>query len=238
MMRAHNINLLAECVLFELYSHAIQNGGPMSIRGLLDRFRKSSVTSTILNFAIKNLRKRNFIVQVGTASGNLGCEITQEGYVYVRYRLSLSDSAISQYSSDANWLSRDEQPSDDAPEVKENYEEPVALKNKDDDIWEPLPVDREVQEFKEADEAVEIALSEIEGNNGYAESEPKERNHIVFSIREGLRQMREGLPSRAQVVANLIEPLKKIAKKFSDAAMGIAAKASVEKLLAWLGTFF
>ena len=101
--------------------------------------------------------------------------------------------------------------------------------------WEPLPLDRELDIYRHTNAAVEEALETIEGNNGYAESEPEERQQIVSSIKEGLKQFRDGLPSRSQLVSLLVEPLRFIANKFSSAAMGEAAKIAVNALAKLLG---
>jgi hypothetical protein len=53
---------------------------------------------------------------------------------------------------------------------------PTAL---DDAPWEPLAIDRDNPAYKEAVAASEAALREIEGSNGYATTEPEERNAIV-----------------------------------------------------------
>ena len=103
------------------------------------------------------------------------------------------------------------------------------------DVWEPLPLERAGPEYEQAVETVETALSEISGNNGYAKDSPEERDRIVWSISEGLKYLKDGLPSRDQVFSMLIKPLKFISEKFSVAAMGEAAKAAVKALLNWLG---
>ena len=81
----------------------------------------------------------------------------------------------------------------------------------------------------------EAALSEISGNNGYAESESEERDRIVWSVGEGLNQIKEGLPDREQVKAMLVKPLRFISEKFAGASMGEIAKAAVKALMTWLG---
>lgn len=106
--------------------------------------------------------------------------------------------------------------------------------SRQEEEWEPLPLERSGEKYEAAATSVETALEEIEGNNGYASTEPEERNQIIWSIKNGLSQIRDGLPNREQVTTMLLKPLRYIARKFADASMGEAAKAAVSKLLIWL----
>ena len=56
--------------------------------------------------------------------------------------------------------------------------------------WEPLPLERSGPEYDAAIEISEKALKEISGNNGYAESAPEERDRIVWSVSEGIKNIR------------------------------------------------
>ena len=100
--------------------------------------------------------------------------------------------------------------------------------------WEPLEIEREGANFEAAVEATEDALDTIEGSNGYADSEPDERNQIVWTIRSGLEALRSGLPTKSHIQTLLLEPLSYLASKFADASIGAAAKHAIEKIVAWL----
>lgn len=104
----------------------------------------------------------------------------------------------------------------------------------DNDFWEPLPLERESDGYTDAVSKVEEAYSAILGNNGYAESDPDERNRIVWSIKVGLDQIKDGLPSKNQVREMLIKPLAYIGEKFAGASTGELAKAAVKALWAWI----
>ena len=106
--------------------------------------------------------------------------------------------------------------------------------SRDDDIWEPLKIDRGTREYGEAVAAVEEALGVIESDNGYAASEPEERNQIIWSIREGIRTIKENLPSYAQIQSMVEQPLRFISKKFAETAMGEIAKKALGYLFTWL----
>lgn len=100
--------------------------------------------------------------------------------------------------------------------------------------WEPLPIERESQDAKDAIEKSEIALSEIEQSNGYAATSPDERNGIVQVIRGTLSAIKSGFPSREAIISGLLAPLRFIAKKFAEASMGEAAKIAVLAIIKWL----
>lgn len=112
----------------------------------------------------------------------------------------------------------------------------VALEKSDneDSVWEPLPLDRDTPEAIDAIEKADLALKEIEQSNGYADREPEERNAIVETIRGTIRALKTGFPSRDAIKAGLLAPLKYIAKKFADSAMGEAAKVAVAAIIRWL----
>ena len=183
------------------------------------------INPRIINFALESLVIDKRVDTEDVEEEGIyvtGHMISRAGIAWVE---SLHDDEYEEISQEIEFLDS-EQPVPTNPQVVESSQ--IA--------WEPLPINRESPTFREAENAVENAISEIEGNNGYAETEPEERNHIVASLKDGFKQFREGLPSRDQLVAYLLSPLRFIAKKFADAAMGISAKEAVEKLLTWLGS--
>ena len=145
--------------------------------------------------------------------------ITREGIKFVE---RWSDDDYDQISKGIDFLEPD-----DGQQEKRSDIEP-------EDRWQPLPLERSGSKYENAVASTEAALKEIEGNNGYAESAPEERDRIVWSISEGLKHIKEGFPSRDQVISMLLKPLRYIAEKFSAASMGEAAKAAVKALLSWL----
>jgi hypothetical protein len=110
--------------------------------------------------------------------------------------------------------------------------QPVTKATSDD--WEPLPIDRTSVGYKEAVEASEAALHEIEASNGYAATEPEERNGIVETIKGNIAALKSGFPSKRSIVEGLLHPFQFISKKFAEASIGEAAKIAVVKLIAWL----
>lgn len=99
------------------------------------------------------------------------------------------------------------------------------------DKWEPLPIDKGSTEFSKAVEATEIALKEIEGSNGFADSNLLQRNSIVETIKSNLKNLKEGLISKGQLLEGLIKPLRSVAAIFVNGAVGELAKRAVNFLL-------
>ncbi len=110
----------------------------------------------------------------------------------------------------------------------------TASESLDTDTWSPLPIERHDGNYISAVDAAEKAMKAIEQNNGYAASEPEERNGIVATIKGTLEAIKTGAPSRRAVVEGLLKPLKYIAKKFADSTMGELAKDAVGWLVKWL----
>lgn len=123
-------------------------------------------------------------------------------------------------------------------EILDNMFEPPNIMKEDghaeDDVWEPLPLERESGAYQEAVSTVEEAVIAIAGNNGYAETEPEERDRVVWSLQTGLAQIKEGLPSSVQVREMLIKPLTYIGEKFAGASIGEIAKAAAKALWTWI----
>ncbi|MEA2975863.1 MAG: hypothetical protein QOF19_1383 [Alphaproteobacteria bacterium] len=103
------------------------------------------------------------------------------------------------------------------------------------DSWEPLPLDRQSTEFAKAVEATDAALKEIETSNGYADSNPIERDSIVEVVRAHLGLLRTGLLSKGQIIEGLIRPLKYIGAKFAEASIGELANRAAKFLWMLIG---
>ncbi len=103
--------------------------------------------------------------------------------------------------------------------------------------WEPLPIDRGHDDYVAMISAAEAALKQIEGSNGYAASDPEERNGVVGSIKSALQTISDGQPSRTYIRAALVAPLQFVAKKFAEAIVGQFAKSAAIAVLKWLANF-
>jgi hypothetical protein len=170
--------------------------------------------------------------------------IPQDDFKKIEERfLSLGDSGHEWLASALSRISKQFKPEDlkllkqkrpnkdSSAETQEPTEKRTASEL---DQWEPIKLDRKSSKFEEAVGAAEAALREIEGSNGYASSEPEERNGLVATVKGSIEALKEGTPSRQSIVYGLIKPLEYIVKKFTDSTMGEIAKIAVAKLTALL----
>ncbi|MCR4377785.1 MAG: hypothetical protein NUV50_06800 [Rhodospirillales bacterium] len=224
-MRKLKLSILSDAILYKMYLHAAEHGGRLIEVEITNLF-SVKITTTFFKSAIKRLEDAELVhIQYPLEQANR-YEITGMGIDYVQSQLDVPHSTVSalkQYGDE--WLDEDEQ-NNHVPEARSTDDEA--------DSWSPLPLERSGRAYESAVETTETAFDVIKGNNGYAESEPEERSLIVWSIGETLKQIKEGLPTKDQVMAGLVKPLKYISEKFTGAAMGEAAKAAVKALFDWI----
>jgi hypothetical protein len=103
------------------------------------------------------------------------------------------------------------------------------------DVWAPLPIDRDSVEYQETVAAIEDAISEVEGNNGYSSEQPEERDAIVTTLKSGSEAFKNGSPTKKFIKTTLVDGFKYLIKRFTDSAIGIAAKKALEHLLPFVG---
>lgn len=101
--------------------------------------------------------------------------------------------------------------------------------------WEPIPLDRDEPILKEAIASLDETIAEIEQSNGYASEHPEERNYVVDNLKLLSNKLKSAAStSAAYVRSHGLNVLQKVADKFSGAAMGEAAKATLKALGEWL----
>jgi hypothetical protein len=89
------------------------------------------------------------------------------------------------------------------------------------DEWEPIPVDRSEPTFQAAEKALEHAIDEIQGSNGYAASAPEERTYVVAQLSAFARLLKmEAQIQWMQVKTFALEPLSRVIERFRTAAPG------------------
>ncbi len=103
-----------------------------------------------------------------------------------------------------------------------------------DQDWQPLKIDRESSQFKEAVGSLESAIQTIQGDNGFADALPDVRKEILSSLEQGAADIKSGNVTLGKIKEKTLRPLKWLAEKFSGAIIGEAAKAAFIKLIAWL----
>lgn len=209
-----------DIILFEMYSYFRYSEDTTSIDQLsIEKRTSQNVSRLFAKRAIDNLLERELIEIVDPADGTYA--LLAEGILYVEKQMHEPMSCINLYEAD---------------KAKDARITPLPPENDEPDEWEPLPVDRETTEYNEAIAALSEAIDVIAGNNGYAETEPVERNHIVESLKQGQKIITDLCPSRAQVQAMVIQHLSYLARKFAESTLGEVAKAAAIKIVAWLAS--
>jgi hypothetical protein len=106
------------------------------------------------------------------------------------------------------------------------------------DEWSPLPLERETQASKDAIQSVETLLERVRGDNGFAVSEPEKHKSIVCSLETGLNALKNTLPTKEQLRALVVAPIKWLGARFVRAEIAELANQALQALQHWLGPFF
>lgn len=112
-----------------------------------------------------------------------------------------------------------------------------SVANNSSDTWTPIVDDNDNSQRKEAISAVEEVIVRVEGDNGFAATNPSARDSILYSLRTGAEMLKNHTPSREQVSALLLKPLKYLGDLFAKHAISELTKKATDKLLAWLSGF-
>lgn len=211
-------------VLYKLYEAAIGSKSSAFQPDKVAEMFNFAVGVGYTHQALQSLEENNWANET-----NFYFSITESGILVVQKYLEDRNSLIANYSDlGDDWLL--ETYAVGSPSIEYGNTDAAS-----DEDWEPLPIDRKTPEYEVAVEATEEVVRVVEQDNGYAANEPEERNQIVDSLKTGLRWVKEGAPSRAQIGATLLAPLKFLVSKFSGATMGEAAKVAVAAIAKWLG---
>jgi hypothetical protein len=113
----------------------------------------------------------------------------------------------------------------------------AATDNVSSDTWEPLKNESNASQKEEVISAIEDVVRQVEADNGFAANQPEARNSLIYSLKVGVKMLKEHTPSREQITANILKPLKYIGDLFAKHSIGELAKKAIEKLLLWLSGF-
>jgi hypothetical protein len=113
----------------------------------------------------------------------------------------------------------------------------AATDNVSSDTWEPLKNESNASQKEEVISAIEDVVRQVEADNGFAANQPEARNSLIYSLKVGVKMLKEHTPSREQITANILKPLKYIGDLFAKHSIGELAKKTTEKLLLWLSGF-
>jgi hypothetical protein len=107
--------------------------------------------------------------------------------------------------------------------------------DKPDDEWEPLPLDRDDQNLKEAIKAVEDTIEAVRSDNGYAQTVPEERKYVLDSLNSAARTLKESdTVSVPYLKTYALEPLSRVIRRFGKAAAGATASLTKDAIYTWL----
>ena len=175
---AANFDEIIEILLYEIYEHyrVTSTTDPID-DDFLNNLAQKGISPMFARKAIGILKIHDRVVQ--TRGDPVEYEITVKGIRSVDASLADSES----------FLHRHMIRSDDSVPSKGLLEEQAHK-----DEWEPLKIDRETPHYRHAVVTIEDVIETVTGDNGYAANEPEERNHILWSLNEGLAALKEALP--------------------------------------------
>jgi hypothetical protein len=104
-----------------------------------------------------------------------------------------------------------------------------------DDGWSPIPLERDDPKQASALRALERAIEEIRGGNGYAATAPEEKAFVQDKLLAVTKRLKEDSQISWMYLSEFaFKPLGIIIKRFGGAAVGVAAVAAKEALVSWL----
>ncbi len=225
---------LTEAVLYELYLN-------VAVKGLeggdAEHIAKQALggraTRSYVHRAMQYLLRQQFVEEdYDRETDEEYFSITDRGIEHIDEQREVRGSPISNYMNiGQDWLFR----SDNSESSDEGHEASLAS---EEDIWEPLKIDRAAPEYERAVEAIDDAIEKIEGDNGYAATQPDERNNVVWSLKEGITAIKEMAPSLAQIRALIMAPLNSAIRTLKESGPGLAAMLAREALKEWLKSLF
>ena len=231
-MRPPKIRDLSSIVLFELYRGLnFDSALRMRATDLATKISGTELWQTIGAAYITRILEQlaqGVLVTIRTYQNSpTAYEITDSGIETVETLLEQDDGTLLRYEAEGIgpffWGG--------SPPAKATGTE----KNKPEDSWSPLPIDRSAPTYDLTMQAVEEAIAEIGKSNGYASEYPEERESILTTLKTGLDALRQPLITRRALDVLLTDPLKFVAAKFSDAAFGTAASKAFEMILKFFG---
>ena len=111
MQRFHNLSLLGQIVLYELYVEATHAGDFLAPEEISRRISTEVVNKRMIGFVLDELQGQGNIEGGSVA----GWAISSTGFRYVQRRMAMTGSAIERYSADSEWLFNEAKDGDDAP---------------------------------------------------------------------------------------------------------------------------
>jgi len=220
-MPSPKLDILAEATLLRLFLVAQTRDENVKVEEVPALF-KLRITRKQTDLALEILQEKK-LCTVKVSPYTSTASVTKLGYLEVEQALEDPSSFFYAYQENGDqWLS------ETGGVITANSPD---IENTSSVDWEPLPVERDDPQLKQAIVALDAAITEIESDNGYSATEPDERNAVVSS----LKTASEALKTQSQIYyfqfRSLIwEPLVKAGKRFGNAATGLSIQAAKEAL--------
>ena len=207
--------ILTEACLLKLYLLASEGRHTIGVEDLSALFEgkvKAPVTKLALELLIKGKRADST-----EATFPPEYAINASGYQHVETCLR-EKSWLSIYSKKGDdWLF-------ETGGVIDDEEADSSSTAEIEDAWEPLPLDRQNPALAQAIEKIDELVEAIAQDNGYAVTEPDERNYILTALRNGVQALKiQTVIYRMQFKAFIWEPIERIATRFAQHAIGLSA---------------
>jgi hypothetical protein len=101
--------------------------------------------------------------------------------------------------------------------------------------WAPLPVERANPKLQEAIEKLDDTIRAIDADNGYNATLPAEKEYVVENLKDAATKLKkDDTISYGYLKRKVLDNLTIVMNRFGQAAVGLAAQASRDAILAWL----
>ncbi len=230
---------LSRVVLLKLYlAHINDDPRPaLSASEVVELF-PTKVSSNLVRSALELLRgsaydsaKPSLVARVGAPEAHK-YKLNERGIFFVEEGLRQKESDLNYFLSQEN----EEEALDHVAGVDAIFWTPTE--SIETQAWVPLELDRTSVTYTETVAEVEKAVEVIRGDNGFATAYPSERAGILASLEEGLTWLKDRIPTRAQIVALLVNPFRWIATTFASGVIGEAAKKAGQRLVDFLAALW
>ena len=224
------ISNLSQIILYKIYLDHIDGDKhrPLALRQVGELFPQK-LPLNLIDSSLEWMRRkisRDYVRRLGTKE-SYKFSIAPEGIKYIEMELLRKSSPIAYFQQHGE-ESLGYVAGMDSPFLTEDERRTL------DDDWIPLEFDREDPSFKEAEQAVDEAITAIEQDNQFAANMPEERTGILQTLRNGVDWLKNASPTKRQLRDLIISPLNWIISNFSKTVMAEVAKKAAEKLLALL----
>jgi len=104
--------------------------------------------------------------------------------------------------------------------------------------WQPLPLERSDAHLAAVIQTLDETITLVRSDNGYGVAHPEERAYVLSGLSNTLATLKDATSTSVVFLrVNALEPLARLARRFGNAAIGIAADATKEAIVEFLKQF-